>query len=76
MYHDFYLLHEPLKNKSFKLKLINQKNFELKFIQKGSVQRIKSSLFEKKERLHDINDESLVTKKDYLNDYFLFNFYW
>ena len=71
MYHDFYLLHEPLKNKSFKLKLINQKkNFELKFIQKWSVQRIKSSLFEKKERLHDINDESLVTKKDYLNDYF------
>ena len=42
LYHDFYLLHEPLKNKSFKLKLINQKkNFELKFIQKGSVQRIK-----------------------------------
>ena len=71
MYHDFYLLYEPLKNKSFKLKLINQKNnYELKFIQRGSVQTIKSSLFEKKERLHEINGESLVSKKDYINEYF------
>ena len=71
LYHDFYLLYDCLKNKSFNLRLINQKdNYELEFKHKNLVQKIKSSLFEKKKRIHKINYENLVTKKDYINEYF------
>ena len=49
LYHDFYLLYEPLKNKSFELSLINKKdNYELEFKNNKRVQKIKSSLYEKK----------------------------
>lgn len=71
LYHDFYLLYDCLKNKSFNLRLINQKdNYELEIKHKNSVQKIKSSLFEKKKRIHKINYKNLVTKKDYINEYF------
>lgn len=71
LYHDFYLLHNCLKDQLFNLRLIVRKdNYELELKHKSSVQKIKSSLFEKKKRIHKINNENLVTNKDYINEYF------
>ena len=71
IYHDCYLLHELLNEKPFKLKIKNIHNkFDLEFAQRGSVQKIRSSLIENKSRIHRINKLNLVTKKDFINDYF------
>ncbi|AAZ21382.1 Gfo/Idh/MocA family protein [Candidatus Pelagibacter communis] len=71
LYHDFYLLYNCIKNQSFNLRLIDQKdNYELEFKHKSLVQKIKTSLYKKKKRIHKINNENLVTNKDYINEYF------
>ncbi len=71
LYHDFYLLYEVLKNKTFKIKLQKKKiGYDLKFSQKKNNQIIKSSTMIEGSRIHKVNNENLVTNKDYINEYF------
>lgn len=70
LYHDFYLLEGKIDLRNMKVNSFSEDS-DIVIIENNNIHKISSKVISSAKRIHSINNQSFITKKDYILDYFL-----